>query len=585
MYISKFQLFHYKSFLDSGTLEFKPGINLITGQNNSGKTALLQGLKLELINVPHRSTKTLPTPSTNNTQISSANVSLLLEKDELKTILYDYIQKDYEGKTRIELVADETLLKEHGANGFLEWLKNPDLIEISLTFDAAIPTNIKPKHSNISNYAVELIFNHFKNNIFRFRAERLNLGSAPYGDAEQLNPDASNLAQVLSKLQGNRSKFSRFNEYVSAILPQIKWISVTNKNSKFEIMVWSIDTDRDELSFPLSACGTGIGQVLGIIYVLITSQDSRTIIIDEPQSFLHPGAEKKLLNILKKFPEHQYFIATHSPTIIANANSSTIVVLRSLEGETVVSVMNSEDRKELGDLMDELGVKLSDVFGADNILWVEGPTEEACFRKILDGSKKNLIGTTILAVSSTGDFEQKDKRSAEIIFKIYEKVSGKESLFPPAIGFIFDKEDRNDDKINEMKRRSGKLLQFLPRRMYENYLLHPEAIAAVINQEDKEEQQQPLTGVEIQKWLKQNKQDKIYFPNNSPTEKLSDSSWVDENIHGAKLLEDLFKHFSETRVVFRKPLHPTKITEWLLQHEPNHFSELAKFLQECLDGE
>jgi AAA15 family ATPase/GTPase len=583
MYISKFQLFHYKSFLESGTLEFKPGINLITGQNNSGKSALLQALTLDLSNIPHRSPKTLTTPKSNQIlKISSAKVSLLLEKDELKPILEDFIHKDYPDKNSIDSAADETLIKELGASGFREWLAIREEVELSLSFNAATPPQIETEPSKISRHAVEFVFNEFKKRIFRFRAERLKLESSPYGDSDQLTSDASNLAQCLSKLQGNKKKFERFNNYVSLIFPQIKLISVTNKGSNFEIMVWPIDTDIDELAFPLSACGTGIGQVLAILYVVLTSQDWRTIIIDEPQSFLHPGAEKKLVDILKEFPQHQYFIATHSPTIIANANPSTIVMLRSQDCETVASVMKAEDSKELGNLMDELGVKLSDVFGADNILWVECPTEEACFRKILE-AKRPLRGTTILAVNSTGDFEQKDYRSAEIIFKIYEKVSGKESLFPPAIGFIFDKEDRDSIKIEDMKRRSGERLKFLPRRMYENYLLHPEAIADVINQEDKEEQQQPLTGANIQDWINQNKHNESYFPKNFPREKLSDSSWVDENIHGANILADLFTQLSDTRVVFRKPLYPTKITEWLLQHEPNHFSELTEFLQECLD--
>jgi AAA15 family ATPase/GTPase len=46
MYLSKFQLFNYKSFLDSGLLDFTPVINIIVGQNNSGKTALLEALAL-----------------------------------------------------------------------------------------------------------------------------------------------------------------------------------------------------------------------------------------------------------------------------------------------------------------------------------------------------------------------------------------------------------------------------------------------------------------------------------------------------------------------------------------------------------
>jgi AAA15 family ATPase/GTPase len=48
MYISRFQLLNYKSFQDSGVLEFQPGINIIVGANNSGKTALLEALSLSL---------------------------------------------------------------------------------------------------------------------------------------------------------------------------------------------------------------------------------------------------------------------------------------------------------------------------------------------------------------------------------------------------------------------------------------------------------------------------------------------------------------------------------------------------------
>lgn len=59
MYLSKFQLFKYKSFLDSCLLEFTPGINIVVGQNNAGKTALLEALSLNFDNILHRSIKTL----------------------------------------------------------------------------------------------------------------------------------------------------------------------------------------------------------------------------------------------------------------------------------------------------------------------------------------------------------------------------------------------------------------------------------------------------------------------------------------------------------------------------------------------
>jgi recombinational DNA repair ATPase RecF len=44
MYISKFQVINYKSYRESGDVEFKPGFNILTGQNSAGKTALLEAL-------------------------------------------------------------------------------------------------------------------------------------------------------------------------------------------------------------------------------------------------------------------------------------------------------------------------------------------------------------------------------------------------------------------------------------------------------------------------------------------------------------------------------------------------------------
>lgn len=44
MYISKFQVSNYKSFRDTVEITLTPGINIITGQNNVGKTALLEAL-------------------------------------------------------------------------------------------------------------------------------------------------------------------------------------------------------------------------------------------------------------------------------------------------------------------------------------------------------------------------------------------------------------------------------------------------------------------------------------------------------------------------------------------------------------
>lgn len=52
--------------------------------------------------------------------------------------------------------------------------------------------------------------------------------------------------------------------------------------------LWNIDpdTEREDLTVPLSESGTGVGQVLAILYVVFTSEYPRTIVIDEPLAAL-----------------------------------------------------------------------------------------------------------------------------------------------------------------------------------------------------------------------------------------------------------------------------------------------------------
>src|SRR5205807_561938 len=94
-------------------------------------------------------------------------------------------------------------------------------------------------------------------------------------------------------------------------------------------------TGRDDLAIPLAECGTGIGQVLSILYVVLKSEGN-IIIIDEPNSFLHPRAAKALVSILREDRRNQYIISTHSPEVIVAAEPDRLFVLRFASEKTEV---------------------------------------------------------------------------------------------------------------------------------------------------------------------------------------------------------------------------------------------------------
>jgi len=65
-------------------------------------------------------------------------------------------------------------------------------------------------------------------------------------------------------------------------------------SNQAEIYLWNVrpDTGRDDLKIKLIDSGTVVGQVLARLYVVLESSSPKTIIIDEPNSFLHPAASK-----------------------------------------------------------------------------------------------------------------------------------------------------------------------------------------------------------------------------------------------------------------------------------------------------
>jgi predicted ATPase len=633
MYLSNFQLVNYKSFRDSGVLEFKPGINIIVGTNNSGKTALLEALSLSFENHIHKTLTTFPSPSDTIANFRSCcQLSLSVKKESLRFFIDNLLSSNVSNKilfTVPDEYKNEQGFLSQSLYNFFNSEKNQDIeiqIRVRGSGDVIPFDNIPNYFSSYYNTKIENFlqydgnqynkqyygffninektnvkagsfaetiqyefFQKYRKIIYKFDAERLNLGTSRGGTDCVLKPNASNLAEVLSNLQTkNPNRFRRFNEYVSTVIPSIKGVTAPpTDNSNVEIKIWTVDpaTEREDLAYPLSHCGTGVSQILAILYVVITSPESRVIIIDEPQSFLHPGAAKKLIEILKTFTQHQYFISTHSPSIIRAANPSTIIKLWHEDNETKTCVMNSRNIKEQEELLSELGVSLSDVFGADKILWVEGLTEEQCFPILLEKiAKKPQGGIQFLAVKSTSDLlETRNNKNITIAFDVYDQLSRGNSLFPPAIGFIFDSELRNDTEKNKLREKSRNSVHFLPRRMYENYLLHSKAIAFLINTYDKELQAEPVPDHIVQEWIDKEKNDISYYFSTKNSNQVPPSDWLCK-IDGSTFLHNLLSTLSQGRVDFKgsKPKYSREITEWLIDNEPEYLFELSEFLVSCL---
>lgn len=596
MYISRFRIRNYKSFLDSGELSVRPGFSVVVGQNNAGKSALTEALSIRFPDLPHRSLATVPRRGAQVDPSSIVEFTVNITRPEVIQLIRESRLNSFELSVPQDLDARQLqwlvnsnewmpeLHVERYGNGTLhgDVLRRPSelprgYVRVSLNSnsDAFIFTE------GMTESAREIVLggilvSAFSQRVYSFRAERLNVGRGSFGQDPILAPDASNLPMVLNILQGNRERYRRYNNYVSVIFPQVHHIQVApdpSGSGTLQILVWTVDpiTERDDLAVPLGQSGTGIGQVLAILYVVLTSDSPRTIVIDEPQSFLHPGAVRKLIEVLKQHPQHQFIITTHSATAITAAQPDTILLIRNADGASTIEGVDTQETAGLRLMLSEVGARLGDVFGSDNILWVEGRTEEICLPKILaafDG--KPLFGTEIIGVAHTGDFEGRFAKSA---FDLYVKLTQGKGLLPPAVGFLFDREDRTDEEIQDLQRRSHNRIQFTTLRLYENYLIIPEAIAEVASRIDGF-RETVLTAQEVNEWLDAHRWDRKFFHQAVPANKRTEEVWH-RNVHGAKVLHDLFAHFSENRVEFTKVRDSVALTDWVLQHDPERLREFA----------
>lgn len=115
--------------------------------------------------------------------------------------------------------------------------------------------------------------------IYLFDAQRVPQNSFGFGRSSQLLSNAANLAEVLNVLQANRIEFAEYVAQVSRVIPAIKWISVTpsaTHQQQVEIKIWNVpdSTKRDDLAIPLAECGTGVGQILSILYVVTRGREA-----------------------------------------------------------------------------------------------------------------------------------------------------------------------------------------------------------------------------------------------------------------------------------------------------------------------
>jgi hypothetical protein len=426
---------------------------------------------------------------------------------------------------------------------------------------------------------VEAINELLARKLFLLNAQRYSLGRVGVGRAERLAANAGNLPQVLSFLQGERrGVFRKLVGHLREVFSTVGDLSVVGTASnELEIRVWPTeDIDPSEVSFSLENCGTGVAQVIAILTVMMTSEDA-VIVIDEISSFLHPSATKALLRIMQsQYSQHQYIVSTHSPEVISGGNPASVHLVRRDGYESSVKPVDLGKLDQLREVANQIGVSMTDVFAADRLVWVEGPTEEMCFPFIYNETVGPLPrGLIVTPVVATGDFFSKTNRR-ELVFDIYNRLSNAASPLVKSVTFSFDRETLGPNQVRDLEKRASGRLLLLPRRHFECFLVDPPAITAFILSHVPS-LAATLTPAAVSSSLQAIGGDQKFKASANWNGNIADVGWLAE-VDAAGLIKHICAELTDQRLEFTKTRHSFELLQHIMANNRQSLKDLIDYV-------
>jgi len=136
----------------------------------------------------------------------------------------------------------------------------------------------------------------------------------------------------------------------------------------------TIREKESDMYFPIEATGGGYQEMIGLICQLL-KEDGVIFGVEEPELHLHPELARQFLSVVKELSsKNQIFVTTHSTAFVDQADLQNTWIIRKVKKET--RAFRMKEPGELKVILYELGLRPSDIFYANGIVFAEGQTEK-----------------------------------------------------------------------------------------------------------------------------------------------------------------------------------------------------------------
>lgn len=604
MHISRFSVRNMKCFWDSGEISLGTGVNVFWGANNSGKSALLQSIRL-LGNIcfqpeDHRF-RDFTSEEYRNKSEPDSRIEILLsieltdterkevfakfglsadkfEKEfrslptleNIDFLCYDMWDKGHPGKmtvgTALSTNTEGNVIQLADLQGNPAKYYNQKVVGNQLTSTLQKQVGMHSSRIHLlpqDRFPFDMLFK-IKQGIYYVSPHRIAPPSQPLQTQPLLLTDAGNLHQTLHTIYTNEPEtFEMIEKFFCETFEDVRRVQTPNLEGNTTAV--HLKQKHTDVGIPLSQSGTGTEQILAIATVVIGSKEPRIILIDEPHAFLHPKAEKKLVTLFEEYSQHQYIVATHSPIWINKAPWSSLHWIKKEKGKSRAQPVLTEETKELEPIFRDLGIENSDWTSVDTMIFVEGDSDEEVYRALLSkiGYCKFLTTATFASIGGIGWIRSKNK---DHFFKLCSTILERLSKLPIRFFFVFDKHKEEGQLIKKLHKDYGEKVQILSRYEIENFLLEPAAIVEAMKEEaelyceDDALRAKMISSVNLKRvkeMFENKKKDPKYYANGS----LDSSTW-EKSIKGSSLLDSIYE---ECGLLYRKRTSGSRIANHLGQ--------------------
>ena len=164
-----------------------------------------------------------------------------------------------------------------------------------------------------------------------------------------LKRDGSNAASVLREVRArSEDDYDRVCRLLGKVVPGMTGVDYERVGSKETLKFRQDVGTKFPWTFPALNMSDGTLRVLGLLLAVFQQPPAPLIVIEEPESTVHPGATEVLMDVFKEGQRRsQLVLTTHSPDILDSkkVRDDQIRVVTSRSGKTAVSPLSSVSRE------------------------------------------------------------------------------------------------------------------------------------------------------------------------------------------------------------------------------------------------